>query len=302
MSSTAFAPAPPSRSHRLPPSSRFAPSSPHSRQTQRPAGCLLRRPRRHAGTAVGGRRRCRLPLSATTPTRTGTIRPVPKRIQSDRRAAGDRRFSRRHAGGNHLRRQRDDAGFHVSRALGPEFEARRRGRHHRARPPRQRRPLAGARQRERLQAPCRKMDSDGRTRLERLREKVNASTKLVAVGAASNALGTITDVPRAARLAGSVGACVLSTRCTTPRITWSTCAMDCDFLVCSAYKFYGPHIGALWCRRSYWSRCRSPRCSRHPTRARAGRDRNAQPRGDGRRRRGGRLPGLARQGQSAVAT
>ena len=25
--------------------------------------------------------------------------------------------------------------------------------------------------------------------------------------------------------------------------------MDCDFLVCSAYKFYGPHIGALWCRR-----------------------------------------------------
>jgi cysteine desulfurase family protein (TIGR01976 family) len=79
--------------------------------------------------------------------------------------------------------------------------------------------------------------------------KVNSKTKLVAVGAASNALGTITDVRRAAGLARKVGALVFVDAVHyAPHHLADVRAMDCDFLVCSAYKFYGPHIGALWCR------------------------------------------------------
>lgn len=81
-------------------------------------------------------------------------------------------------------------------------------------------------------------------------QKVNARTKLVAVGAASNALGTISDVQRAAKLARAVGALVFVDAVHyAPHNLVDVRALDCDFLVCSAYKFYGPHIGALWCRR-----------------------------------------------------
>jgi cysteine desulfurase family protein (TIGR01976 family) len=80
--------------------------------------------------------------------------------------------------------------------------------------------------------------------------KVNRRTKLVAVGAASNALGTITDVRRAARMAKAVGALTFVDAVHyVPHNLADVRAMDCDFLVCSAYKFYGPHVGALWCRR-----------------------------------------------------
>jgi cysteine desulfurase family protein (TIGR01976 family) len=80
-------------------------------------------------------------------------------------------------------------------------------------------------------------------------QKVTPKTKLVAVGAASNALGTITDVQRAAKLARSVGALIFVDAVHyAPHQLVDVRSMDCDFLVCSAYKFYGPHIGALWCR------------------------------------------------------
>ncbi len=80
-------------------------------------------------------------------------------------------------------------------------------------------------------------------------QKVTTKTKLVAVGAASNALGTITDVQRAAKLAHSVGALIFVDAVHyAPHHLVDVRAIDCDFLVCSAYKFYGPHIGALWCR------------------------------------------------------
>src|SRR4029078_7343588 len=79
---------------------------------------------------------------------------------------------------------------------------------------------------------------------------VNNRTKLIAVGAASNALGTINDIPRAARLARSVGALLFVDAVHyVPHHLADVKALDCDFLVCSAYKFYGPHVGALWCRR-----------------------------------------------------
>ena len=79
---------------------------------------------------------------------------------------------------------------------------------------------------------------------------VTKRTKLIAVGAASNALGTINDIPRAARLARAVGALLFVDAVHyVPHHLADVRKWDCDFLVCSAYKFYGPHIGALWCRR-----------------------------------------------------
>jgi cysteine desulfurase family protein (TIGR01976 family) len=81
-------------------------------------------------------------------------------------------------------------------------------------------------------------------------QKVNSRTKLIAVGAASNALGTISDVRRAAKLAKSVGALTFVDAVHyAPHNLVDIRAMDCDFLMGSAYKFYGPHVGVLWCRQ-----------------------------------------------------
>jgi selenocysteine lyase/cysteine desulfurase len=72
-------------------------------------------------------------------------------------------------------------------------------------------------------------------------------TKLVAIGAASNALGTINDVPRAIRLAREVGALVFVDAVHyAPHALLDVRALDCDFLGMSAYKFYGPHVGVLF--------------------------------------------------------
>ncbi|MCA1619699.1 MAG: cysteine desulfurase-like protein [Acidobacteria bacterium] len=80
--------------------------------------------------------------------------------------------------------------------------------------------------------------------------KVNAKTKVVAVGAASNALGTLTDLARAGRLAESVCAYMFVDAVHyAPHRLADVRALRCDFLVCSAYKFYGPHAGAMFCRR-----------------------------------------------------
>ena len=81
--------------------------------------------------------------------------------------------------------------------------------------------------------------------------QVNARTRLVAVGAASNALGTITDVKRAGELARNVGALLFVDAVhSAPHVLPDVRALDCDFLACSAYKFYGPHIGILYGRRA----------------------------------------------------
>ncbi|HEX8069026.1 MAG TPA: cysteine desulfurase-like protein [Pyrinomonadaceae bacterium] len=80
--------------------------------------------------------------------------------------------------------------------------------------------------------------------------QVNARTRLVALGAASNALGTITDVRRASALARSVGALIFVDAVHyAPHVLADVRALGCDFLGCSAYKFYGPHVGVLWARR-----------------------------------------------------
>jgi cysteine desulfurase family protein (TIGR01976 family) len=80
--------------------------------------------------------------------------------------------------------------------------------------------------------------------------KVNGRTKVVAVGAASNALGTLTDLARAGKLAESVCAYMFVDAVHyAPHLLADARALRCDFLVCSAYKFYGPHVGAMFCRR-----------------------------------------------------
>jgi cysteine desulfurase family protein (TIGR01976 family) len=77
--------------------------------------------------------------------------------------------------------------------------------------------------------------------------QVNARTKLVAIGAASNALGTINDVCQAAEMAHAVGAQIFVDAVHyAPHALIDVREMDCDFLSCSAYKFYGPHIGILY--------------------------------------------------------
>lgn len=77
--------------------------------------------------------------------------------------------------------------------------------------------------------------------------QLNSRTKLVAIGAASNALGTITDVRKAAGFAHEVGAKVfVDAVAYAPHALVDVRDYDCDFLSCSAYKFYGPHVGILY--------------------------------------------------------
>ena len=80
-----------------------------------------------------------------------------------------------------------------------------------------------------------------------LEESITPRTRLLAIGAASNALGTITDVAAAAKLAKAHGAIVFVDAVHyAPHVLVDVKALGCDFLACSAYKFYGPHIGVLW--------------------------------------------------------
>jgi cysteine desulfurase family protein (TIGR01976 family) len=80
-----------------------------------------------------------------------------------------------------------------------------------------------------------------------LASKINGRTKVVAIGAASNALGTINDVAAAARLAHEVGALVFVDAVHfAPHRLVDVRTWDCDFLACSAYKFYGTHVGVLF--------------------------------------------------------
>ena len=78
-------------------------------------------------------------------------------------------------------------------------------------------------------------------------QSVTKRTKLIAVGAASNALGTINDLRRATALARSIGALVFVDAVHyVPHALVDVRKMDCDFLGMSAYKFYGPHVGVLF--------------------------------------------------------
>jgi cysteine desulfurase family protein (TIGR01976 family) len=79
--------------------------------------------------------------------------------------------------------------------------------------------------------------------------QVTPRTKIVAVGYASNATGTINPVAEAVRIAHSVGAlCVVDAVHYAPHGLIDVASLGCDLLVCSAYKFFGPHLGVLYGR------------------------------------------------------
>jgi cysteine desulfurase family protein (TIGR01976 family) len=88
---------------------------------------------------------------------------------------------------------------------------------------------------------------DGTLDWDALVRAVTPRTRLLAIGAASNAVGTITDVTAAARLAHAAGARVFVDAVHyAPHALVDVRRLDCDFLACSAYKFYGPHVGILY--------------------------------------------------------
>jgi cysteine desulfurase family protein (TIGR01976 family) len=101
--------------------------------------------------------------------------------------------------------------------------------------------------------------------VERFPELLGERTRLVALGAASNALGTITDIPPLARLAREAGALVFVDAVhLAPHRRINVEALECDFLACSPYKFYGPHMGALWIRRELLADLDVPKLSPAP--------------------------------------
>lgn len=93
--------------------------------------------------------------------------------------------------------------------------------------------------------------------LEDLRSKFNGRTKLVAVGYASNATGTINPVEQVVRLAREHGALTyVDAVHYAPHRSIDVVKLDCDFLACSVYKFFGPHIGVVYGKREHLSRLR----------------------------------------------
>jgi cysteine desulfurase family protein (TIGR01976 family) len=89
-------------------------------------------------------------------------------------------------------------------------------------------------------------------------------TKLVALGYASNAVGSINDIARTVELAHAVGARVyVDAVHYAPHGPIDVQALGCDFLVCSVYKFFGPHVGVLYgpglSGPTLWWRIRNPR-------------------------------------------
>jgi len=88
--------------------------------------------------------------------------------------------------------------------------------------------------------------------LDDLKKKITAKTKLVAVGYASNAVGTINPVAEITKLAHAAGAFVfIDAVHYAPHGPIDVRALDCDFLVCSPYKFFGPHMGTLYGKREH---------------------------------------------------
>jgi cysteine desulfurase family protein (TIGR01976 family) len=96
--------------------------------------------------------------------------------------------------------------------------------------------------------------------LEHMQSLITPRTRLVAVGYASNAVGTINDVATVIGWAKAVGAYTFIDAVQYAPHGWiDVKALDCDFLACSAYKFYGPHVGILYGKREHLERLRAYR-------------------------------------------
>jgi cysteine desulfurase family protein (TIGR01976 family) len=91
--------------------------------------------------------------------------------------------------------------------------------------------------------------------MNELQRLINPRTRLVAVSYASNAVGTINDIAAIVRMAHEVGAWVFVDAVHyVPHAPINVHALGCDFLACSAYKFFGPHVGVLYAKREHLAR------------------------------------------------
>lgn len=107
-----------------------------------------------------------------------------------------------------------------------------------------------------------------RLRLDLLPALISPRTRLLAIGAASNALGTISDVATAAAITHAVGALVYVDGVHyAPHVLPDVAALGCDFFACSAYKFQGPHLGILWGRASLLNALDVPKLEPAPSEA-----------------------------------
>jgi cysteine desulfurase family protein (TIGR01976 family) len=98
-------------------------------------------------------------------------------------------------------------------------------------------------------------DEDCTLDLADLASKINSKTKLVAAGYASNAVGTINPVKEIVQLAHKAGSLAyIDAVHYAPHGLIDVAALDCDFLVCSTYKFFGPHMGVLFGKREHLQR------------------------------------------------
>ncbi len=96
--------------------------------------------------------------------------------------------------------------------------------------------------------------------MDHLQSLINERTRLVAVGYASNAVGTINDVKTIIDWAKAVGAySYIDAVQYAPHGLIDVKALDCDFLACSAYKFFGPHVGLQYGKREHLERLRAYR-------------------------------------------
>ncbi|HEX2611277.1 MAG TPA: aminotransferase class V-fold PLP-dependent enzyme, partial [Gemmatimonadales bacterium] len=103
---------------------------------------------------------------------------------------------------------------------------------------------------------------------ERLEALLEARPKLLAIGAASNALGTVNDIRRASELARQHGAMTFVDAVHyVPHHLTDVRALGCDFLACSAYKFCGPHIGVLFAREEILEQLDVPKLAPAPNTA-----------------------------------
>ena len=98
-------------------------------------------------------------------------------------------------------------------------------------------------------------ESDCTLDLDDVKRKITAKTKLVAVGYASNMVGTINPVAEITKLAHAAGALMfIDAVHFAPHGLIDVKALDCDFLACSPYKFFGPHMGTLYGKREHLER------------------------------------------------